>query len=176
MGFAAVPVAGYGVALWLGQRQHFSLFDSGAGRLLATFAIGWWLVAIAHYRQIFTLVLPGEDDAIVQPKALARGLAQLHSHYWRWLCAYVVIASLFYAANPEQLGSGAADWLRCMLIQLVMAVLVGVPFYLLALASLGRFAGAAGLEKAYISVESKLMFFGVLVPLLAGPGAPIRST
>jgi diguanylate cyclase (GGDEF)-like protein/PAS domain S-box-containing protein len=168
MGFAAVPVAGYGVALWLGQGQHFSLFDSGAGRLLATFAIGWWLVAIAHYRQIFTLVLPGEDDAIVQPKALARGLAQLHSHYWRWLCAYVVIASLFYAADPELPGSGAADWLRCMLIQLVVAVLVGVPFYLLALASLGRFAGAAGLEKVYVSVESKLMFFGVLVPLLAG--------
>jgi diguanylate cyclase (GGDEF)-like protein/PAS domain S-box-containing protein len=169
VGFAAVPVAGYGVALWLGHREDFSLFDSGAGRLLATFAVGWWLVAIAHYRQIFTLVLPGEDDdGIVQPKTLSRGLAQLHSHYWRWVCAYVVIASLFYAADSGVPAAGAADWLRCLLIQLVVAVLVGVPFYLLAVASLGRFAAAAGVEKVHIFVESKLMLFGVLVPLLAG--------
>lgn len=166
-GFAAVPLVGYGVELWLGHREDFSLFGSGSGRLLATFAIGWWLVAIAHYRQIFTLAVPGEDE-VVQPKALSRGLSQLHSHYWRWLCAYVVIASLFYAADTDMPAAGAADWLRSMLMQLVVAVLVGVPFYLSALASLGRFARVAGLEKAHVSVESKLMLFGVLVPLLAG--------
>ena len=168
MGFAAVPMAGYGVEFWLGHREDFSLVDTGSGRLLATFAIGWWLVAIAHYRQIFALVVPGEDDGIVQPKALSRGLSQLHSHYWRWLCAYVVVASLFYAANPGTTTSDTEAWLHSLLIQLVVAVLVGVPFYLLAVTALGRFAGAAGLEKVHISVESKLMFFAVLVPLLAG--------
>jgi diguanylate cyclase (GGDEF)-like protein/PAS domain S-box-containing protein len=39
---------------------------------------------------------------------------------------------------------------------------------LLALNSLGRFAEVTGLEKVHVSVESKLMLFGVLVPLLAG--------
>lgn len=170
MGFAAVPMAGYGVELWLGQRDNFSLFDSGAGRLLAAFALGWWLVAVAHYRQIFTLVVPGEYDGAIQPKALSRGLDQLHSHYWRWLGAYVVIASLFYAANTDMpaMSITSVDWMRCMLIQLVTAVLVGVPFYLLALTALGRFAAIAGLEKVHISIESKLLLFGVLVPLLAG--------
>jgi diguanylate cyclase (GGDEF)-like protein/PAS domain S-box-containing protein len=167
-GFAAVPVVGYGVALWLAHREDFSLLESGSGRLLATFAIGWWLVAIAHYRQIFTLVLPGEDDGVIQPKSLSRGLSQLHSHYWRWLCAYAVVASLFYAADPNMPANGATDWLRCMLIQLVVAILVGVPFYLLALASLGRLAGVAGLEKVHVFMESKLLLFAVLVPVLAG--------
>ena len=168
LGFAAVPLAGYGVEIWLGHRGEFSLVDTGSGRLLATFAIGWWLVAIAHYRQIFTLVVPGEDDVLVQPRALSRGLSQLHSHYWRWLCAYVVVSSLFYAASPGIPVSETEDWFHSLLIQLVVAVLVGVPFYLLAVASLGRFAGVSGLEKVHVSVESKLMFFAVLVPLLAG--------
>jgi diguanylate cyclase (GGDEF)-like protein/PAS domain S-box-containing protein len=168
IGFAAVPVVGYGVALWLGNWHDTSLFLSGAGRLLATFAVGWWLVALAHYRQIFTLLLPGEGDVIVQPKLLSRGLSRLHSHYWRWLCAYVVIASLIYAAEPATSATAAVDWLRCLLIQLVVAVLVGVPFYLLALNALGGFAAAAGLEKAHVFVESKLVLSGVLVPLLAG--------
>ena len=163
-----MPAVGYGVALWLGNRNGFSLFGSGAGRLLLTFAVSWWLVALAHYRQMFTLLLPGENDSIVQPKVLSRGLSRLHSHYWRWLCAYVVIASLIYAADPATSANGVEDWLRCLLIQLVVAVLVGVPFYLLALDSLGGFAAAVGLEKAHIFVESKLMLFGVLVPLLAG--------
>jgi diguanylate cyclase (GGDEF)-like protein/PAS domain S-box-containing protein len=168
LGFAAVPLAGYGVELWLGQREDFSLFGSGAGRLLATLAIVWWVVAIAHYRQIFTLAVPEEDEGIVQPKALSRGLSQLHSHYWRWLCAYVVVSSLFYAADTGQSASSVAGWLPSMLIQLVVAVLIGVPFYLLALASLGGFARAAGLEKVHVSIKSKLLLFGVLMPLLAG--------
>jgi len=163
-----VPLVGYGVELWFGPRQGFPSIDNGSGRLLATFAIGWWLVAIAHYRQIFALVIPGDDEGLVQSKALSRGLSQLHSHYWRWLCAYVVIASLFYAADSAMPTTGAESWLHSLLIQLVVAVLVGVPFYLLAVASLGGLAGVAGLERVYISVESKLMFFAVLVPLLAG--------
>jgi len=163
MGFAAVPAVGYGVELWLGQRDNLSLFDSGAGRLLAAFAVGWWLVAVAHYRQIFTLVVPGEYDGAIQPKAFSRGLDQLHSHYWRWLGAYVVIASLFYAASIA-----TADWLHCVMIQLTVAALVGMPFYLLALTELGRFAAVAGLEHAHVSLESRLLLFGVLVPLLAG--------
>ena len=48
MGFATVPVVGYGVAGWLGPHGDYSLLDTGTGRLLATFVFGWWLVAIAH--------------------------------------------------------------------------------------------------------------------------------
>ncbi len=166
--FAAVPVVGYGVVSWLGQRGDYSLLSTGTGRLLATFAFGWWLVAIAHYRQIFTLVLPAENEGRVQPKAFSKGLSQLHRHYWLWLSAYVIVASLFYAADPAVPASGVVDWLRCLSVQLVVAVLVGVPFYLIALSTLGGFAEVAGLEKVHVSVESKLLLFGVLVPLLAG--------
>lgn len=168
MGFAAVPAAGFGAELWLLQLEEFSLLNSGAGRILMTFAIGWWLVAFAHYRQIFTLAVPDEDQGVIQTKTLSRALSQLHSHYWRWLCAYAVIASLFYAADTGLAPTGAADWLHSLLIQLVTAILVGTPFYLLALASLGRLVWATGVEKVQISIESKLMLFGVLVPLLAG--------
>lgn len=171
VGFAAVPAAGYGVASWLGQPDSFSFFHSWRGGLFAIVIVGWWSAAFAHFRQILTLTVPREKGEEVLPRALSRGLGQLHSHYWRWLFAYVVIASLFYAAADSYSTDAPIatwDWVRCLLIQLVVAVLIGVPFYLLSLTALGAFTAVTGLRKAYISIERKLLLVGVLVPLLAG--------
>lgn len=170
-GFAAVPLSSYGVALWLGQPDSSSLVQSWTGRLLAIFVIAWWLAAFAHFRQMLTLVEPREDGEAVTSRVLSQVLGQLHSHYWYWLCAYALIASVFYAsaANPEATASIATlDWARFMLVQLVVAALVGVPFYLSALTALGGFASVAGLNKIHVSIERKLILFGILVPLLAG--------
>ena len=171
MGFAAVPMAGYGVALWLGQPDNSSLLNSWPGRLLAVFVIAWWLAAFAHFRQILTLIEPREIGEELTSKALSQGLSQLHNDYWRWLGAYALIASLFYVsvANPEITTPIATlDWARFLLVQLVVVALIGTPFYLSALTALGGFAPVTGINKVHISIERKVLLFGVLIPLLSG--------
>ena len=170
-GFAAVPVAGYGVAQWLERPDSLSLFDSWYGRILVIFFIAWWSAAFAHFRQILTLGVPREDGETGTASALSHGLTQLHSHYWRWLFAYAVIASVLYAAEDSPVPAApilTLEWAHFMIIQLVVAALIGVPFYLWALTSLSGFAEVTGLEKVHLSIERKLLLIGVLTPLLAG--------
>jgi diguanylate cyclase (GGDEF)-like protein/PAS domain S-box-containing protein len=171
MGFAAVPLAGYGATLWLGYLDGFSLVQSWPGRLLALFALAWWLAAFSHFRQILSSVVPSKDGEAVSPGVLSQCLRQLHSQYWRWLFAYVVIASVFYAtANlPEPTAPITAfEWARFMLIQLVVAILIGIPFYLMAETSLGGLVAVAELDRVHSSIKSRVLLFGVLMPLLAG--------
>jgi diguanylate cyclase (GGDEF)-like protein/PAS domain S-box-containing protein len=171
IGFAAVPLAGYAVVLWLGKPDGFSLVQSWPGRLLMIFAAVWWVAGVAHFRQILSLAVPRKEGEAVSPATLSRCLGQLHSHYWQWLCAYAVIASLFYAiAGITDLAAPITsfEWAQFMLIQLIVALLVGMPFYLTAETSLGNFAAVAGLDKVYSPIESRVLLFGVLMPLLAG--------
>lgn len=164
-------MAGYGVAWWLGRPEHVSLLDTWPGRILAVFFIVWWSAAFAHFRQMLKLSVPGEaGEATVGVSS--HGLAQLHSHYWRWLFAYVALASLLYAAEESPLLAvptlSLGWWAQIALVQLLLAALVGMPFYLRGLSVLNGFVAVMGVERVQISLERKLLLFGVLVPLLAG--------
>jgi diguanylate cyclase (GGDEF)-like protein/PAS domain S-box-containing protein len=168
--FAAVPVTGYWVARWLSPPAQFPPFSSWPGRSLVIFAVVWWLAAFGHVRQTLSLICARDGRAADAPGADVRNLARLHSYYWGWLCAYVIIASAFYAA--ARLGGpapeAAIEWVQFLLIQLVVAVLIGMPFFMMLLTALGELVTAAGLDRIHISVESKLLLICVLTPLSAG--------
>ena len=84
-GFAAVPLAGYGVAQWLGRPEAISFFDSWSGRILAIFFIAWWSAAFAHFRQILTLAPPAKvarrGRPVSCPKALVNSIAIIGAGY-----------------------------------------------------------------------------------------------
>jgi len=171
LGFAVVPVAGFGVALWLGRPENLTLLDSWTGRILALFFIAWWSAAFAHFRHILALLAPSEKGEGIMPGVASQGLARLHSHYWRWVFGYVVIAAVLYTAEENPLPTApvlSLEWAQIALIQLLVAVLVGMPFYLWGLTALGGITAMTGLEKVQFSLERKLLLVGVLVPLLAG--------
>lgn len=173
LGLAVVPLAGYGLIVWLALPTGFSLLDSWGGRVLTLFILGWWLAAVTHFRQILTLIAPAESGESVTPAIICRGMNQLHQHYWRWIVVYVLIASAIYAVilHGPIAAVSAVQWLQLFLMQILVAALVGSPFYLAGLTILGRIAGLTGLGKPYVSIESKLLLFGVLVPFMAGIAA-----
>ena len=161
--FVAIPLSGCALILWLGMATPSSLFDSWPGRLLAVFAVVWWFGAMVYFRGLVRA-------AVQAPHALgAAKVVRLHACYWVWLGVYAFVAAILYAAARVQPAAPPLfNWVQCLLLQVVAAVLVGMPFYLLLLSALGGLIAAVGVERPPLSVEAKLLLMAVLTPLTAG--------
>jgi hypothetical protein len=75
--------------------------------------------------------------------------------------------TLLFIALQKPLAAAPAQFLQLLFLQLSVAVLVGLPTYQLALDLLGKLAGHLSLHKIQVSLKSKIMLLGGLVPLLS---------
>lgn len=166
--FAVVPLCGYALILWLGFATPSSLFDAWPGRLLTIFTALWWLGALLYFRGVLEAAVQAarRADATRSARAVLR---RLHGHYWLWLGVYTLFAAIFYAAaRVTPVEPPLFNWVQCLLLQLLAAILVGMPFYLRLLAALAGLLAAVGVDRTALSVETKLLLMAVLAPLTAG--------
>jgi diguanylate cyclase (GGDEF)-like protein/PAS domain S-box-containing protein len=105
--------------------------------------------------------------ARVAPPEIHTKLRRFSRDFWAFYLCYVLVApQAFYFSvygtsqfNPVYFG-------QFLLLQLVCAILIGLPIYLLTMDTLGRIVSHIGVTETLFSVKSKLMLLGGFVPLL----------
>ncbi len=103
------------------------------------------------------------------PSPLGQRLARFSRDYWTVILASALIMPMLYLW-PGRTGAIDQDLPRLAqlaLLQLTVGVLIGLPAYLIALDRFGRLVAHLGLTEVHVSIKSKLMLVGGLLPLLS---------
>lgn len=171
LSFTLMTFAGYSVAIFFDMIEPVQLFTDVAGGILfsasavlllwLTWYHFWFLKPIAawHAEHPYGSSLP---------ESLSRHLKSFSSGYWSFYLLHVLaISTLLHWLGLHTATSSMSDsLLQFMLLQLVIAVLVGMPGYLLALTILGQLNRHIGVSEVQLSVHTKMLLIGGYVPLL----------
>lgn len=171
-GFALTPLAGLGSALLFGLVDAATLSHSGPSLLLAlTLAamLAWTLIHFNGYLQPFLHWLALHPQGGHAPGQLHRRLGRFSREYWSIFLLYALAMPVLLLASVHggltQIPS--LPLLQLLLLQLCVAILVGLPTYLIALDLLGELVPWLGLQEIQVSLKSKIMFLGGGMPLLS---------
>ncbi|MDT8404434.1 EAL domain-containing protein [Sulfuriflexus sp.] len=101
------------------------------------------------------------------PPDVHQRLQNFGRNYWGFYLCYVLIApQIYFWSTTGGHGFELATFGQLILLQLVVAILVGLPLYLMAIDTLGRVVSIIGITAPIFSIKSKLMLVGGFVPLL----------
>ncbi len=162
-----IAVAGGALAIWVHGIATRDLTGTSTFWQWTILVASWWLASLTHFLRTTrraTENLDSEATADLREQAAQR-LSRLPRHYGGWLLAYILVApalaSLTITTDPGALAGIA-------LAHLLSAGLLGVAPYLYLSSLSGRMLASSTLTRIYLSVENKLMLFGVMIPLLTG--------
>ncbi len=159
--FALAPIIGYTVAVAFGMVDPLRLLAWPVWPALLAIYLGLLGWMWHHFRHLFAPLRRRQPEA-------QQSLQGFSNSYWAFFLLYVLILPTV----QYWLGAGMADTprhaglLQEILLQLVVAILVGMPGYLEALSLLGRAARHTGLARIHVSMRTKILLIGAYMPLL----------
>lgn len=141
-------------------RQYYLLAFVG-------FMVFW---AVFYAWRLFTPILQWLDStqhSRFAPADIHIRLQNFSRDYWGFYLCYILAApQIYYWTNHGLADFELSLFGQLVLLQLVVAILIGLPFYLAAIDSLGRVVGLIGITAPIFTIKSKLMLVGGFVPLL----------
>lgn len=168
-GFALTPPAGLGSAVLFDLIDLSTLLRALDTILLPaalSLLIGGTYLHFRAYLRPFLQWLSAQPQSGSAPGHLHRRLGRFSREYWSVFLLYALLAPLLlFASTPGGLPAGAL--LNVFLLQLAVAILVGLPTYLIALDRLGQLVAHLGLQQVQVSLKSKIVLLGGFVPLLS---------
>jgi diguanylate cyclase (GGDEF)-like protein/PAS domain S-box-containing protein len=169
-GLLIAPLAGLASALLFGLFSASELQSLRTLSLLAVFMTTTMLWAFTNFYHYFSPLSDwsGRTPATCLTAIQQRRLAGFSRDYWAFLLFYALaMPVLLFIAAELPIASAPGRFLQLLLLQLSVALLVGLPTYQLALDLLGKLAGHLSLQKIQVSLKSKIMLLGGIVPLLS---------
>ncbi len=169
--FALSPLLGYALAVNLGMIDRATLFSWPGNTLLIATSIVLLLGQAVHFMRYLNPIthwLEQHPDQATLPETLNRRLSNFSDNYWGVFLIYALsIPTIqhWYGLYPENT-STYISLLHFILLQLVIAIMTGLPGYLLSLSTLGRLAHHVGHTRIHVSMKSQMLLIGVLVPVL----------
>ncbi len=171
LGLTLTPLAGLGVAALFGltgRDELRTLLETGALPLylLALGGLAAWHVDRYLAPLLDWVAQAGPEQSA--PAALHRRLGRFPRVYWTPFLLHAVAMPVVYFATLDRLDAAHAGAVgQFLLLQLTVAVLVGLPLYLKALDNLGGLVPRLGLPRVQVSLKSKLLLLGGFLPLLS---------
>lgn len=171
LSFAVTPIVGYAVAIFFDMVDPMLLLHSRASTIIFSLYTGLILWCFFHFKQFLYPVMEWkqqhpEDTAL--PEELNLHLKSFSSNYWSFYLIYVLIIPTVHHwfAQHSLDGMLLTSLLQFMLLQLVIAILVGMPGYLDGLSVLGALTRFTGMSSVHFSIRNKLLLVGAYVPML----------
>ncbi len=170
LSFAITPVIGYGVAFNFGLLDLDQFLHTAAVPLGFVYLalLGGLVIHLHRYTRPFVNWFQTAPRRAPLPARLTDQLAAFSNNYWAFFLLYVLLMPTVQhwlgAGSPNM--SGSSSLLQFMLLQLVIATLVGMPGYLLSLNVVGQLVRYTGLDRVQVSMRTKVMIIGAYVPLL----------
>lgn len=171
-GFALTPLAGLGSAILFDLLDLQSLQTVTRALVLPAvlaLMLGWTLLHFRAYLQPFLHWLATHPNSGGAPGHLHRRLGRFPREYWSMFLLYALLTPVLLFASLHG-GFGripTLPFIHTLLLQLTVAILVGLPTYLVALDRLGELVAHLGLQQVQVSLKSKIMLLGGFLPLLS---------
>jgi diguanylate cyclase (GGDEF)-like protein/PAS domain S-box-containing protein len=165
-----VPLAGLAGAELFGLVSLAELRTLRIQAILGLLVVATALCASIYFYNYFS---PLSDWARHRPGACLtsrqqRRLDGFSRDYWSFLLFYALVTPpLFFIAAEKPIAANSGRFLQLLMLQLSVAMLVGLPSYQLAIDLLGKLAGHLSLQKIQVSLKSRIMLLGGFVPLLS---------
>lgn len=136
------------------------------------FIVGWLLFALAYFRHYARPIVRYLDTPRPSAHEEQAYLACLHRfplHFWGLFTLYILMAPGSVILSAEwytDFSASAVDWFRIHLVALVVSIIVGLPIFLRALDLLGLTLGGVRLQRPTVSLKTKVLLLGALMPLM----------
>jgi diguanylate cyclase (GGDEF)-like protein/PAS domain S-box-containing protein len=170
-GFALTPLAGLGSAHLYGLIDIPMLrqaFHAGILPIILLALVAWSLISFRAYLQPILHWLAQHPQGGNAPGHLHRRLGRFSREYWGLFLLYALLTPLLLFASTQGLGGiPTPAFGHVLLLQLGVAILVGLPTYLIALDRLGELVAHLGLQQVQVSLKSRIMLLGGFLPLLS---------
>ena len=171
LSFALTPLIGCIIAVGLGMIDRAILFSWPGGVLLVATALLLLLGQAVHFMRYLNPItrwVEQHPEQSTLPEIFSRRLNNFSDNYWGVFLIYALsIPTLqhWYGLFPEHT-TAYISLLHSILLQLVIAIMVGLPGYLLSLSTLGRLAHHIGHTEVHVSMKSKMLLIGAFMPVL----------
>jgi diguanylate cyclase (GGDEF)-like protein/PAS domain S-box-containing protein len=169
-GLLLAPLTGIGSARLFGLISSTELASPRTLSLLVPFLSLTVLWAFAYFYNYFSPLgdwFRYRPGVCLTPRQQQR-LGGFSRDYWAFVLLYAVATpALLFIAAGQPIGAAPGRFLQLLLLQLSVALLIGLPAYQLAFDQLGRLAVHMSLQKLQVGLRSKLMLLGGIVPLLS---------
>ena len=169
--FALTPIVGYATASFFNMAELNFLFTGNSGFILIAIYSSLLLWCAIHFKNFLQPVIKWKvrhPDNTFLPSDLNAQLQSFGSRYWMFFLLYVLtiptIHHWFLQASNQTVS--VSSLLQFILLQLTIAILVGLPGYLDGLSTLGKLTRYTGLSNVQVSIRSKMLLVGVYIPLL----------
>lgn len=164
---ALSPIVAYGVAIFFGMVDVHALLQSRtvffltAAYLALVGGVAWYFI---RFTQPFLDWHADNPDGLSLPEALSMRLKGFSTRYWSCLLLTGMILPVVQYGQAATTPS--TPLLHFMLLQLVIAIYIGMPGYLYALTTLGQLTRYIGLPGIQVSMRTKMLLIGAYLPIL----------
>ncbi len=164
------PLFGLSFLIFMGMFTLDEIIQVVRGSGFGFFALGMLLFALGYFYRFsrpWLDYLANPDGAAAQ-RATAR-LRRFGLHYWGLFAFTMAPRPSFVLLSAEPiLGrvTTPTEWLQIHLVLLVVFILVGLPLFIRTTDLLGLVLGRLKVERPLLSIKSKILLIGSLVPLL----------
>jgi len=169
--FALTPVIGYATASFFNMIELNNLFTGKSGLILLSLYVCLLLWCAFHFKLFLKPVIKWKlqhPDNNFLPGELNLQLQSYGSRYWMFFLLYVLTIPTVHHWFLQSAGHTVSvmSLLQFILLQLTIAILVGLPGYLDGLSTLGKLTRYTGLSNIQVSMRTKMLLVGAYIPLL----------
>lgn len=170
-GWALAPIIGYGIALHYGMVDTTAFFRPALGLLVIPYLVllCWVSLHFSRFLQPVQQWIKQNPQGGQLPSELEQHIQGFSGNYWSFHLLTIFLLPTaqhwtgLYATELKPMTS----LLNVMLLQLVIAIMVGMPGFLIALSTLGKLGTYTGTALQQFSMKTKMLIVGVYIPLLA---------
>ena len=171
LSFALTPVIGYTTATFFNMVDIQTLLTGNSGFILIGIYSCLLIWCATHFKHFLQPVIKWKlqhPDENVLPNDLNLHLQSFSSSYWSFFLLYVLTIPTIHHWFLHSAGEAisVSILLQFMLLQLTIAILVGLPGYLDGLSTLGKLTRYTGLSSVQVSMRTKMLLVGAYIPLL----------
>ena len=168
---ALAPIIGYSTASFFNMVELKSLFSGNSALILIASYSVLLLWCVAHFRNFLQPIIHWKlhhPDVDFLPDDINIHLQGFPSRYWMFFLLYVLSIPTIHHWLLQSSGQvvTASALLHFILLQLTIAIFVGIPGYLDSLSTLGKLAQYTDLSHIKIGMRTKMLLVGGYLPLL----------
>ena len=165
-----MPLLGHAAAVLFGLAQWQDLALALEQPYLPLFVLFMFLWSAQYAWHLLDTIAEWKrhnPDSYYASNDIHHRLHRFSSDFWSFYVCYILITpQIFFwsIAGPEAFN--LTSFSQIILLQLVIAILVGLPVYILAMSTLGRIIRFVGINAPLYSIKTNLMLVGGFMPLL----------
>lgn len=168
---ALAPLLAYTIAVFFGMIETRELLATpGVYYLLTAYAalVTWSAWYFHRFIQPLAKWHAENPDTHSLPTTLSGHLHGFTTSYWSFFLVGVLLlpAVQHWHGLTDASAQATVSLLHFMLLQLVIAIYVGMPGYLYALTTLGRVTRFVGLPNVQVNIHTRMLLIGAYLPIL----------